>query len=150
MNIPRCFTASASLRLTCVAIFALLAANIEAGDYYKWVDDKGVTHFSEKPAPGSDAKKIGTATKYSESQANAEAAAKEAAAAEAAAAATQPVDNPQNAENCKVAQERLKSLRSGQRIRMVGADGKFSYLNENQIKEEMEKTQAVIISSCRQ
>lgn len=149
MIIPRYKPLGASIRLTCATIIALLASSVQAGDYYKWVDAKGVTHFSEKPAPGSDAKKIGTATKYSEAQAAADAAAQEAAASEAAAQAAKPADNPQNAENCKLAQDRLKSLRSGQRIRLVGADGKFSYLDENQVKEEMEKTQAVITGSCR-
>jgi hypothetical protein len=40
-------------RLTAVFLTAFLAVSAaEAGKTYKWVDDKGVTHFSTRPPPG--------------------------------------------------------------------------------------------------
>ena len=124
---------------------ALLAGVCQAGQYYKWVDDKGVTHFSEKPVLGSDAKKMGTASKTAETPEPETPAPTEGAAPPAQAAANQTG----NDENCKIAQDRLKALQSGQRIRLVGPDGKFAYLDQNQIKEEVQKTQEVLNSSCK-
>ena len=133
-------------RPVCV-LLGLWIGSTQAGEYYKWVDDKGVTHFSEKPVPGASAKKVGTATKYTDSPSSE--AAEQNANPDEATAGNKPAENPQDAENCKIAQERLRSLQSGQRIRLVGADGKFTYLDENQVKDEIVKTQAVIKNSCR-
>ncbi len=138
----RVFRGLSASGLTLGALF--MAVPIQAGEYYKWVDDKGVAHFSEQPAPGSGAKKVGTATKTTD-EATADDSSKDPAEAKAAAA---PADNPQNAESCKTARERLKSLQSGQRIRLVGADGKFAYLDENQVKDEITKTQGIIKGAC--
>ena len=122
-----------------------LACLSQAGQYYKWVDINGITHFSEKPIPGTEAKKMGTSSKTEEAPAaDTPATSTEAPANAAPAAAAQA----SNEENCKIAQDRIKALQSGQRIRLVGSDGKFSYLDENQIKEEIQKTQEVLKSSC--
>lgn len=130
-----------------VGALALAASICQAGQYYKWVDDKGVTHFSEKPVTGMDAKKMGTSSKTTEASSEpATAATTEAPPADAAATPAQANSD----ENCKIAQDRLKALQSGQRIRLVGADGKFSYLDENQIKDEVQKTQEVLKASCNQ
>jgi hypothetical protein len=124
---------------------ALVAGMCQAGQYYKWVDDKGVTHFSEKPVTGMDAKKMGTSSKTADAASEPEAPApSEAPATEAGATAAQA----NNDENCRIAQDRLKALQSGQRIRLVGPDGKFSYLDQNQIKDEIQKTQDVLKASC--
>jgi|GEM_PF-1180744 len=128
-----------------VGALLLISGFCQAGQYYKWVDDKGVTHFSEKPVTGMDAKKMGTSSKTADASAEPETpAAADAASPDAAAA---PAQNT-NDENCKIAQDRLKALQSGQRIRLVGADGKFAYLDQNQIKDEIQKTQDVLKASC--
>ncbi|MBL8393038.1 MAG: DUF4124 domain-containing protein, partial [Candidatus Accumulibacter sp.] len=42
-----------------VLFFALLVVTtaVSGGEVYKWVDEKGVTHFSELPPPGQQAAK---------------------------------------------------------------------------------------------
>jgi hypothetical protein len=122
----------------------VISSVCHAGQYYKWVDDKGVTHFSEKPVVGTEAQKMGTSSKTAQATDEPEApAATETPTAEGGA--TPQVSND---ENCKIAQDRMKALQSGQRIRLVGPDGKFSYLDQNQIKEEMQKTQDVLKANC--
>lgn len=135
----------ASALAALVGAFALATSLCNAGQYYKWVDDKGVTHFSEKPVTGMDAKKMGTSSKTAEAGADSETPAATDAAPADPSATPAPANND---ENCKIAQDRLKALQSGQRIRLVGSDGKFSYLDENQIKEEIQKTQDVLKGSC--
>ncbi|HMU67783.1 MAG TPA: DUF4124 domain-containing protein, partial [Cellvibrionaceae bacterium] len=128
-----------------VGALALTASISQAGQYYKWVDDKGVTHFSEKPVTGMDAKKMGTSSKTADASSEPEpSATTDAPPADGAAAPAQASKD----ENCKIAQDRLKALQSGQRIRLVGADGKFSYLDQNQINDEIQKTQDVLKTSC--
>jgi hypothetical protein len=145
-----------------IALFGLIACAVlasgqsQAGQYYKWVDDKGVTHFSEKPVPGADAKKMTNTAKNSQVSEEPEPAAQSDAAAPLsdpaatktdAAAATQA--QPELEKNCKIAQDRLKALQSGQRIRLSGPNGSFTYLDENQIKEETLKTQDVLNAQCK-
>lgn len=120
----------------------VLSSVCHGGQYYKWVDDKGVTHFSEKPVLGTEAKKMGTSSKAEVS------AEPETPATDTPTATAPAVPQVSNDENCKVAQDRLKALQSGQRIRLIGPDGKFSYLDQNQITEEIQKTQDVLKSSC--
>ncbi|MEY4589770.1 MAG: hypothetical protein RL497_1846 [Pseudomonadota bacterium] len=132
--------------LTQVLLSGLMLTGVcQAGQYYKWVDGNGVTHFSEKPVTGTEAKKMGTSSKTEEAAPTAE----DAPSAETPAGSTPTAAQANiNAENCKIAQERIKALKSGQRIRLVGDDGKFSYLDENQIKDELKKTQDVLTASC--
>lgn len=126
-----------------VGLFVLPAYCV-AGQYYKWVDDKGVTHFSEKPVVGMDAKKVGSSPKDTVPDSE------PASEPTATSAPVDPAAKPQttNDENCKVAQDRLKALQSGQRIRLMGPDGKFAYLDQNQIKDEVQKTNEVLNANC--
>ena len=36
---------------------ALMAGNVTAKEYFKWVDDKGVTRYAEQPQPAFRLKK---------------------------------------------------------------------------------------------
>lgn len=145
-----------------IALLGLFACTLlvsgysQAGQYYKWVDDKGVTHFSEKPVPGADAKKMTNSAKNSQvseepaaSQPDTTAQPTNTGVAPPDAAAGKPQAQPELEKNCKIAQDRLKALQSGQRIRLSGPDGSFTYLDENKIKEETLKTQEVLNSECK-
>lgn len=44
----------------CGFAFALvLVAPLQAGEIYKWVDEDGVTHYSQQPPPSGDAARVG-------------------------------------------------------------------------------------------
>lgn len=128
---------------------------VQAKEYYKWVDEKGVSHFSEKPVPGKNAVKMGGTTKTEEHTATETSSSATGDASDTATSTTSArVGNALNdasASNdavCKSAKTRLASLQSGQRIKMVGDDGKAAYLDANQIADEIAKTQALIKASC--
>ncbi|HEY6530523.1 MAG TPA: DUF4124 domain-containing protein [Cellvibrionaceae bacterium] len=131
------------IKSLCIVAAGVLSGICYAGQYYKWVDDKGITHFSEKPVVGTEAQKMGTSSKSAQEANEPEAPVAETPVTEGTAA-----PQASNDENCKIAQDRIKALQSGQRIRLVGPDGKFSYLDQNQIKEEMQKTQDVLKANC--
>jgi uncharacterized protein YcgI (DUF1989 family) len=139
-------------RATCGLLAALLYLSttpLMAGEYYKWVDSDGVTHFSEKPVLGADAKKVRTTTKTEEAASPAaDAAASPNNNAEAPAASAPAAVDPKQQEFCRTSKERLKSLQSGQRIRMVQPDGSFAYLDAQQVKDEINRTQDALRSTC--
>ena len=41
-----------------LAVMALIAISAVGGTIYKWVDEKGVTHYSESPPPGEQGQRV--------------------------------------------------------------------------------------------
>ncbi|HEY7773283.1 MAG TPA: DUF4124 domain-containing protein [Marinagarivorans sp.] len=133
-----CCSAIAALGL------ALIAMPSTAGEYYKWVDENGVSHFSERPPKEATAEKVKTSARPPTTE---EVDAAESAEQEAL------VDEPkakigQDPARCTAEQNRLKQLSSGARIRMQNPDGGFYYLDERQIQQEMQKSRQAISESC--
>ena len=123
---------------------AFITAPSTAGEYYKWVDENGVSHFSERPPKEAAAEKVKTSarTPTTEEVETAENAVQEAL-----------VDEPntkifKDPARCSAEQSRLKQLSSGARIRMQNPDGGFYYLDERQIQQEMQKSRQAISESC--
>ncbi len=42
-----------------LAVGLALAAPLQADEIYKWVDEEGVTHYSQQPPPSGDAARVG-------------------------------------------------------------------------------------------
>ncbi len=42
-----------------LALGLALATPLQAGEIYKWVDEEGVTHYSQEPPPSGDATRVG-------------------------------------------------------------------------------------------
>ncbi len=127
-----------------------------AGEYYKWVDDKGVTHFSERPTQTEGVEKIKTSVRQPTAEEKAKieekAEIEEKAKTEEIAAATavaQSEHTEQDQIRCTDSQERLKSLASGSRIRMDDGKGGFYYLDQQQVTQEVQKTRQAIEESCK-
>jgi hypothetical protein len=68
MNRQRLTLLRRALLLACVASVALLTALLTSGpiraEVYKWVDKDGVTHYSDRPAPGATEVALPTAQTY--------------------------------------------------------------------------------------
>ncbi len=45
-----------------LALGLALAAPLQAAEIYKWVDEEGVTHYSQQPPPSGDADRVGVDT----------------------------------------------------------------------------------------
>ena len=149
-------------------LLASLLANVcSAGEYYKWVDEKGITHFSERPVQAKGVQKISTSTAApstkeeatSDATTNTQAttnaqettntqettAPEEAAANEAANTQKAQYDQAR----CTDSQARLKTLGSGSRIKMDDGKGGFYFLDQQQITQELQKTRNAISESCQ-
>ncbi|WP_053979305.1 DUF4124 domain-containing protein [Marinagarivorans algicola] len=123
-----------------------------AGKYYKWVDENGVAHFSERPPQAAEATsvqtvKVKTHAKEDPSE-NSDEDSPPTQLSGPLQAATDPNAKQLDPERCKAEQERLKTLNSGSRIRMQDTQGGFYYLEKAQILKEIQRSQQAIRESC--
>ncbi|BCD98000.1 DUF4124 domain-containing protein [Marinagarivorans cellulosilyticus] len=141
MKIADTLRANRCLLLTCCFMVSTPAM---AGEYYKWVDDKGVVHFSERPPQETNtAEKIKT---HARTPTEEETSAADTAIEKELAPTQQIMADPAR---CDQEKARLKQLSSGSRIRMKDAQGGFYYLDENQIQQEIQKSKQAISESCQ-
>lgn len=122
----------------------LLTAHANAGEFYKWVDEKGVVHFSERPPKQEGVEKIKTSARTPSTEEKQEA---QAAQSSAMAPTTETNNDP---ERCNGEKARLQKLLSGSRIRMSDGNGGFKYLEQAQIDAEIQKSRQAIKEACRE
>jgi hypothetical protein len=139
-----------------VAALALLAATAAAAQtMYKWVDEKGVTHFSESPPPDGSASKITPRVTPPSSPAapaddwkakdaefrkrQIERSQKEQTDAKSAA---------KRQSQCDRARSRLSFLRNTGRIYRDNPDGTRTFMDESERDEEMSRAREVEREAC--
>lgn len=143
-----------AFRLPLFAALALAVAMVTPAGaaIYKWVDEKGVTHYGEK-APKDTATEQVKVSDTTSSDADSEIdrlnkkraddeAARKKAAGEGPATATSTAageKSPAQAKEDACAQNRknLENLRSGKRVRVVGDDGQKRLLDDEAIAAQI-------------
>lgn len=106
----------------------LMAGNATAKEYFKWVDDKGVTRYAEQAPVGVQAEKVntysGSSTTYDPNAAMATTAEaqKEQAHKEEVVARTQKLEEEEKQKCAKVSEQR-KVLTERGRVRMKDKEG---------------------------
>lgn len=145
--------------LFALALLAVLPA--AAQTMYKWVDEKGVTHFSEHPP--ADARNEKKATKVTPKvippsgagayDANAwktkDAEARRRGVERGQQARTEAKDDARNAENCERARSRLGLLQTTAPIFKTNADGSRTYMDDNTREAEIARAREVEREACR-
>ena len=143
---------------TVLPIAALLVALCANAQVYEWKDEKGKTHYSDKPPTSSaPARKVGD----SGSGATPPAAQSTAAEREldfrkrqkdaqdkAEKDRQQQTAAREKADACEAAHRQLELLESGERIVQRDANGERAYLDDAQRQQETEKTRRLIQSAC--
>lgn len=148
----------AELRLIGVAIALLGTAGL-ASAAYKWVDENGVTHFTQHPPPKAPAEYVrpppppatspDAARKALEQQQqaaeerDAERRERHKQAAEAAAEAQW------RSENCARARANLTKLQQHPRFRAMDAEGNVTVWTEERRQEEIHKAAGQVDEYCR-
>jgi hypothetical protein len=112
-----------------LAVLLTCALGAKAADFYRWTDDKGITHYSDKPPKGVNAEKV--RAKRSPTIGTEETQA----------------SNP-DAERCKAERDRLALLRSNRRIQMEGRDGQLRDLTQKEIEEEIAFSMRAVERFC--
>ena len=146
-----------ALALACA--FAALGAGAQT--MYKWVDEKGVTHFSEQPP--ADAKSEKKATKVTPKvtppssggayDPNAwkakEAEAKKRSVDRGQQEQAEAKDAAQRAETCNRARSRLSFLQNTHVIYRDNPDGSRTFMEDKQRDAEVAKARQVADEACR-
>ena len=140
-----------------LAIAALTIGAAQAGaEVYKWVDQEGKTHYSDRPV-SDNAEAVDIESRPTDPQrisemkrARAEslASARESAEQAALEAERQAEEDANYAENCRRAREALAGLQSAQRYYVQGADGERRYLDESELATRRERAQGDVDKWC--
>ena len=145
-----------------VALAAVIAALPAAAQtMYKWVDEKGVTHFSEQPPP--DAKSEKKATKVTPKvtppsnpgayDPNAwkgkEAEARKRGVERGQQEQVDARDAAKRAEACERARSRLSMLETSAPIFRTNPDGSRVYMEDKTREAEMARAREVADQACR-
>jgi hypothetical protein len=152
-------------QLVTISFLGALALTAHAAqDFYKWVDDKGVTHYSQSPpdAPSGKDKvqtiNVRTKIPTDSAQAIADLEKKRAEAGKGkddaakkdkgGDAKTTAKNKELNKENCEQWKKDLELLQNKSRIMEDNGKGEVKALSEEEIKARLEKTQKYIKDLC--
>ncbi len=153
------------LSLLCSVLLLALAPSVQA--QWKWRDAQGRVQYSDRPPPGAVAEKdilqrpspnaarVSTsATPASAATASASAPAKAASEALSRAeqdrkAAEDKARKEIDAENCRTAQNRLRVLESGVRLRQTDDKGESKVVDDAARQEQTKQMQVMIAAACK-
>lgn len=159
------------LSLLCSLVLLTLAPVAQA--QWKWRDADGRVQYSDRPPPGQVQEKdilsrpsasarramsapLNVAATPASAPASATApgkSASDAAKAEKAEKERKAAEEKQraemNAQNCKQAQDQMKLIESGVRIRMTNDKGEREVLDDSARQAQIKQAQAVISVSCK-
>jgi len=147
------------IQLATIALAAAVCAALpaQAAKLYKWVDDQGNVTYSERKPQNREVETIrlrgatldssGAQEKLDQlnDRANAQQQDREFAKNSASATAER---NERMANNCKIARENMRILRTTSRIQDKDADGEAYFLDEAGIQAKMAQTQQQIDNNC--
>jgi hypothetical protein len=128
--------------LACALALALPAG---AESVYKWVDDKGVTHFSQTPPDGTDAQRLEVRTAPASPAADAPAA--DAKKDDAKPERTE-AQRKERAERCKNAHAALDKLNSPDPVVRYGEKGEQIAVGDDERPGYIEQVKKVIAQQC--
>ncbi len=145
--------------LATIALAAAVCAALpaQAAKLYKWVDDQGNVTYSERRPQNHEAETIrlrgatldssGAQEKLDQLNDRANDQQKDREFAKNSASATAE-RNERLANNCKIARENMRILRTTSRIQDKDADGEPYFLDEAGIQAKMAATQRQIDNNC--
>ncbi|VXD02278.1 Glycosyltransferase [Pseudomonas sp. 8Z] len=139
--------------LTGTLLLALSTSTI-ASQVYKWVDDKGVTHFGAQPPQGQDATTINTATPPPRSPPPPPAPKAPSDDAQQKAI-DEKVKNQvarkeaERKKYCESARTNLAQLENNPRVRIEGDNGELRRIGEDERQQRITDLKKSIDETCR-
>ncbi len=142
-------------RLTAAAVLALACLSATA-DVYKWVDDNGKVHYSDRPlgdestAMAIRSQPTDNARITAEKQARIErlAAENEEQTRAAEDAARDAENEARREENCRRAREAFASLQNAERLYIPLEDGGRQYLDDQQVQDRRDRASKDVDEWC--
>lgn len=131
-----------------------LSAPTLAAQVYKWVDEKGVTHFTAEPPPGQQSEQLNIKVAPAKASApsvetlkETQSKADEQKVLDDKVKADVAKQNKQRAEYCQANRENLAQLRNNPRIR-VEENGEQRFLSEEERQERIGNAEKNIGEYC--
>ena len=147
-----------TIRLIAVVIAAGSMIPAHAGDIYRWVDDKGVVHFGEKPPDAVNSQSM--SVKVTAPSSDAAAAQKRLEEIRAAAQKRAPDNEPAPgiqdeemrkaiARNCEIYRKNLETMTNSPRVKETLPNGELAFLGEDEKTKRMAETEKLIAQHCK-
>lgn len=138
--------------LTLIALLTGLLAAVPAGakTFYKWVDENGATHYSERKPHDQQAEAVsirGGRTTSTETPADTAGEEAEEEAAPQAQAQAQPASR-KDPDRCQRARQNIQTLNNNARVRVQDDNGEYRYLSEEEKQQQMADSQQIASESC--
>lgn len=133
-------------------LLVILPFWVQAAPVYKWVDEKGVVHFSSKPH--HKAEDVETLEKpESPRMTDASGNEDETAGEEGFDTTEEVVENstpsPEQIEYCEALKNNMNTLKSSPRVRMKKDNGEFEILGDKARESEVARIEKAIKESCQ-
>ncbi len=133
--------------------FALMTGNVAAKEYFKWVDENGVTRYAETPPAGVHAEKVntyaGSSSTYDPSAENAETAEAKAEAKhkEELEAQARKLEEDEK-QRCQKVSDQYKTLKERGRVRMRDKDGNERVLSPEEHAAKLAELEKYLADMC--
>ena len=140
--------------LLVAALFAAVSASAQT--MYKWVDEKGVTHFSQDPPPDGnkgaqkiEVKPIQSDRAASDNWRQREQESKQLRAKQGVEQArNREQEEAQRGQRCRAAQRRADAMKNYARVFRLDEKGERVYYDDKQRESELAEAQADISKYC--
>ena len=141
-----------------IALFLLcsIAFSVSAQTMYKWVDEKGVTHFSQDPPPDGnksaqkiEVKPIPSDRAASDNWRQREQESKQQRAKQSVdQARVREQEEAQRGQKCRAAQRKADAMKNYARVFRLDEKGERVYYDDKQRESELADAQADIAKYC--
>ena len=142
---------TASFIVSVAGLFACGSALAAAETVYKWTDNRGQVHYSERPPQGAQAEAIKPETGHSE-PVTYTTATDEKASEEKKDKEGKKVGSEKSAlkdpERCDSARKNLDTLKTYARIKIKGDDGEYRFLTPDEQTQKTAEATKAIEESC--
>lgn len=135
-----------------------LAGPIAAAEIYKWVDEDGVTHYTQEPPPSSDASRVDVTQRdqaevkreqqeMERTEADLEAAREQRRASEKKAKQAEQ-EQARREKRCAQLRENVEKLATRRRLLVPDGEGDVRRLSEEERKQRLAERRAEIEAHC--
>jgi hypothetical protein len=135
------------MRLTLLCCSLLLALPTAASEVYRWVDNNGVVHFSDRPI-GDDAERLSVRTARPTETVAVSAPADGNDEGKLFAEPDQAEIDEQRRANCQAASERLAQVLRSPRLFREAPDGSRRYLEDEEIAVLRAEAEELVAAWC--
>lgn len=123
-----------------------------AKDYYKWVDEDGVTHYSARPPYNRPSEIVSVTTGERSSVPAASATQNGSSSADGSASETRTAatesEKIKDPLRCENARSNLEVLQNNAKVRMKDEEGNIHYLTQEEKAEKIRESQQAVEESC--